>query len=504
MKKKILIIACAAAAVLALLFLIASGEKEGGGAKEPKGPVTLSVLTMTGPFISGPIKAHAPEWSAMHDGKYNVEAIEVSFGDIFPKAKQAAMTKSDAFDMLLAANIWMADFVGFGYVIPLDDYLAKVDWYPSDVPEGIVKKNTFHGKTYGLICDNDNQYLFYRKDILGDKKNQANFKKKYGYSYNVPPQTLEELVDVAEFFNNWDWDGDGEKEYGFVRNTKRGGQCYWYSFSWASPYAVVPYDKIDTPGIFFFKPETMEPLVNNPGWVKGMQLYAEIGKKGCAPGLDWDRAAVINEFVLGHVAMAIDWGDIGPHTYSDVSVVQGKTGYALAPGSKEYYDWRTDKWVKTDKVNYAPVHCYNGWSWFITSTTKYPDLSWDFINFMMSEKISSIDVATPDSGFQPWRISHSENLDSWIANGWDREDARTYIQNTLDVTDNPNSVIDLRIPGASDYFEGIYEPYLTTILSGENTAKQALDQVSKEWEALTDRLGRDKQIEQYQWHLNYR
>jgi hypothetical protein len=28
--------------------------------------------------------------------------------------------------------------------------------------------------------------------------------------------------------------------------------------------------------------------------------------------------------------------------------------------------------------------------------------------------------------------------------------------------------------------------------------------VAKEWDALTDRLGRDKQIEQYQWHLNYR
>ena len=168
MKKKVLIIAVVFATILSLLFLIAGKEGEGGG-KEPKGPVTLSVLTMTGPFISGPIKAHNPEWSAKHDGKYNVEAIEVAFGDIFPKAKQAAMTKSDAFDMLLAANIWMADFVGFDYVIPLDDYLADTDWYPSDVPEGIVKKNTFHGTTYGLIADNDNQYLFYRKDILGNK-----------------------------------------------------------------------------------------------------------------------------------------------------------------------------------------------------------------------------------------------------------------------------------------------------------------------------------------------
>ena len=501
MKKKVLIIAVVFATILSLLFLIA-GKEDGG--KEPKGPVTLSVLTMTGPFISGPIKAHNPEWSAKYDGKYSVEAIEVSFGDIFPKAKQAAMTKSDAFDMLLAANIWMADFVGFDYVIPLDDYLADTDWYPSDVPEGIVKKNTFRGTTYGLIADNDNQYLFYRKDILGNKEYQARFKKKYGYSYNVPPDTLEEMVDVAEFFNNWDWDNDGEDEYGFISSVKRGNQAYWYSFSWTSPYVVIPSDKISTPGIFAFNPENMDPLVNNPGWVRGLTLYKEMLDRGGAPGLDWVRGDVINEIVLGHAAMAIDWGDIGPHTYSDVSIVQGKVGYALAPGAKEYWDWREDKWVKADKTNKAPVHCFNGWSWYITSTTKYPDLSWDFINFMMSEEISGIDVASPDSGFQPWRLSHSENLQPWIDNGWDRQDAKDYIQNTLDVTDHPNSVIDVRIPGVSDYFEGIYEVYLISILSGEKSPQEALDQVAKEWDALTERLDRDNQVDFYQWHLNYR
>ncbi|KKL03447.1 hypothetical protein LCGC14_2626060, partial [marine sediment metagenome] len=280
MKRKIFIIFIALLAVTALLVFVASGKKDkpgkGKGGEAPTEPVTLSVLTMTGPFISGPIRIHGPEWSAKVGGGNKVEAIEVAFGDIFPKAQQAAATKSDAFDILLVANIWMADLVGWDYVIPLDDYLAKVDWYPSDVPEGIVKKNTFHGKTYGLIADNDNQYLFYRKDILGNRDYQARFKKKYGYSYNVPPDTLEEMVDVAEFFNNWDWDNDGEDEYGFISSVKRGNQAYWYSFSWVSPFSVIPSDKIDNPGILFFNPENMDPLVNNPGWVKGLSLHKEM------------------------------------------------------------------------------------------------------------------------------------------------------------------------------------------------------------------------------------
>ena len=466
--------------------------------------VTLNILALTGPWVSGPLKAHGPEWGEMTGNSVNV--VEAAFADLFPKMQQAAATRSDAFDMVLALNIWMADLVGWNYVIPLDDYLNKTPelQYETDTPGGIKRKNTFGGKTYALIVDNDNMYLFYRKDILGNEEYQKKFQEKYGYSYNVPPQTIDELIDVAEFFNNWDWDNDGEDEYGFVRSTTRGAQTYWYSFPWAAPYTVIPTDAINTPGIFFFEPETMKPLVNTPGFVKGIEKFVEMGERGCGPGLDWTRGDVINEMILGHAAMAIDWGDIGPNSYGDTSVTQGKIGYALPPGSKEYWDWREEKWVETDEVHYAPVHCANGWSLFITTTTKHPDLAWDFVKYMASPEISSFDVANPFSGYQPWRISQLEGLDGWVKNGWEKEDARAYLQNTIDVTDAPNAVIDMRVPGASDYSEAIYETYLTTALSGENTVQEAMDLVAKEWEQLTDRLGREKQIEFYQWHLNYR
>ncbi len=229
-----------------------------------------------------------------------------------------------------------------------------------------------------------------------------------------------------------------------------------------------------------------------------------MGQRGTAPGLDWDRGNVINEIILGNAAMAIDWGDIGPSTYKSESVVQGKIGYALPPGSNEYWDWRTNKWVKTKTINRAPVHCFNGWSWFITSTSSNPDIAADFMKYMLSPEVSSVDVASPDSGYQPWRNSQLEGLENWEKNGWERSDAQAYLQNTIDVTNAPNAVIDMRIPGASNYSEAIYETYLTTILSGENNVQQAMDIVAKEWESLTERLGRDKQIEFYKWHLNYR
>jgi multiple sugar transport system substrate-binding protein len=123
---------------------------------------------------------------------------------------------------------------------------------------------------------------------------------------------------------------------------------------------------------------------------------------------------------------------------------------------------------------------------------------------MISPEISSFDVSNPFSGYQPWRKSHLEDLENWVKNGWDKADAKAYLQNTIEVTNAPNAVIDMRIPGASDYSEGIYETYLTTALAGQNTVQEAMDKVAKEWEGLTERLEREKQIEFYQWHLNYR
>jgi ABC-type glycerol-3-phosphate transport system substrate-binding protein len=134
--------------------------------------VTLRVFTQTGPFISGPVKFHAPEFQEQYGAV--VEAIEAPNADLFARAQQVAQTGSGDFDILLLANTWMPDFVNLEYVIPLqplidadmDDELLAWD----DIPDGIKRKNSWAGQTYTYIVDNDNQTMFYRKDILSDPK----------------------------------------------------------------------------------------------------------------------------------------------------------------------------------------------------------------------------------------------------------------------------------------------------------------------------------------------
>lgn len=125
--------------------------------------------------------------------------------------------------------------------------------------------------------------LNYRRDILTDEKWQAEFEREKGYRYNIPPRTWEELADIAEFFNGKDWNGDGEPDYGISMALQKGQQAGWHFISLASPYMMVPSaDGKPTryKGVLWFDPETMEPLINQPGFLRALEMLIRLYKAG--------------------------------------------------------------------------------------------------------------------------------------------------------------------------------------------------------------------------------
>lgn len=295
-----------------------------------------------------------------------------------------------------------------------------------------------------------------------------------------PPQTLTEFYKVARFFTkkNWDPRVPGDK-YGFVTNVKRGAQAYWYAYTWTAAYTVVPKDKAPAQGIYLFDP-AMNPLVNTEGFVQGLTEYVQIIKDAMKPGGDLDRGSVITEITPGNALMSFDWGDTGPASNKSDSVDKDKLGFSIVPGTTRYYDWQTKNWVDmpAGQIHRAPCHAYNGWaSYYITKQAKNPDAAWEWIKHHASPPISAFDVAFPDTGFQPWRKSHSTNLGPWLANNWSEKSAVEYIKAILDTTNDPNAVFDVRIPGAAAY--------------GGATPKQAMDDLAKAFNDITDEQGKD-------------
>jgi hypothetical protein len=65
------------------------------------------------------------------------------------------------------------------------------------------------------------------------------------------------------------------------------------------------------------------------------------------------------------------------------SVIKGKSGYSLNPGSKEVYNAKAKKWDKQSTVSFAPLVAFGGRVIAVPKTTKQADLAWSQITGRM-------------------------------------------------------------------------------------------------------------------------
>ncbi len=132
-------------------------------------------------------------------------------------------------------------------------------------------------------------------------------------------------MNIARFF------GDGKHGvHGVLEAYRHGGQAFWYFASNCVSYCATK----DLPGAMWFDPDTLDPLINNPGHVKGMENYAEAVKLGPPGMINFDSNEVRQRFANGEAVLCIDWDDtpiIGELQKN--SKVKGKIGSQLLPGS---------------------------------------------------------------------------------------------------------------------------------------------------------------------------
>ncbi|MDI3531601.1 MAG: multiple sugar transport system substrate-binding protein [Candidatus Atribacteria bacterium] len=455
---------------------------------------TITVL-ITDPHTAV-VEAWKPEWEALTGAK--VEIIVVPYASLFDKMMTDFITGTGAYDLICWPSTWAGDVMGGGWVIPLDDYMKEYG-YPGwdDVMPAIKVVVSWANKVYAFPYDGDCHMFYYRKDALENPDYQAQFEEKYGYRYNVPPKTWEEVMDIAEFFNGWDWDNDGETEYGFAFIAKRKTQAMWSYLDFVMQYAAQP-------GVApFFDPDTMDPLVANPGWIEAMKMIQK-ATQFAPPGLlSYGYSELRQAFVSGNSAMAIDWGDIGimeqsPEEYG--SKVKGLLGYGPLPGAKKTYDFKEGKWVEGyNQVNFLN---FGGWVFSISKYSKNPLAAYKFATYFTAPERSILDVCGIHgyTGANPWRLSHFEDLDKWVEGGWSKESAEKYLNTIRTILSDPKAVTDLRIPGAAEYYDYL-DLHLAEVLSGQTEAEAACKAIYEDWVKITENYGKEAQRKLYRESL---
>ncbi|MBL8153311.1 MAG: extracellular solute-binding protein [Anaerolineae bacterium] len=488
MKKLLLILVVS---VLALsLMPVAAQDSPFAGQK-------VVVVTQEGSAIGGPAEKYGAEWAAKTGA--TVEVQRFAFGDLYPKIITALQTGTGEFDVMIYASAWMGDIAGGGYVLPVPDAVKEaIDW--NDVlPLYRERIADWGGTTYAVPFDGDSHMMYYRKDLVNpNSMYAAEFQEKYGFALDEP-QTWSQYKAMAEFFQGREVDTAGVTApiYGVAEALRKNAQSYWFLMSRTGGYAKVPGDP------FFFFDENMTPLVNTPGWVQGLQDWIDIYNCCAAPDMiNFDVVNVRALFPAGQTVFGLDWGDVGPITVDpNSSVVQGLAGFGVLPGAERYWDRATSAWVDAEGgVNKAPFIAFGGWVISVAADSDVADAAFDYVTYLSGKDLAGVLATTGGTGVNPLRQSQFDNLDLWINAGFDEESAKDYLAAVLDTINDPNNIVDLRIPGASEYFNAL-DQGIAKAITGELDPQAALDEVAAAWDAITERLGRDSQLQRYKESL---
>ena len=229
-------------------------------------------------------------------------------------------------DLMIGDSQWIGLGAEAGHYVKLNDFfeangIDMADFIPATVT-GYAEWPKGTPNYWALPAFGDVVGWTYRKDWFEKPELQKEFSETYGRDL-APPETLEELKDIATFFQEREI--DGKTVYGAAIYTERGSEgitmgvtnaLYNYGFEYGSPEN--PYD--------------LDGYVNSPGAVEGLEFYKALYDCCTPPGSsDWYMSEDIDAYKSGQVALQMNFAFIWPGVEADPNVGGGKSGYFANP-----------------------------------------------------------------------------------------------------------------------------------------------------------------------------
>ena len=449
----------------ALPALAQSAAERAVEAAEAYSGTEITIVWEAGLQSLDPLNFSGPRWKELTG--IDVKVIEVPTAEMFTKILQEHRAGTGAYDALNIIPSWMADLARAGALEPLDDYVDR-HGYREELDEiaPVYRDNQMKvGDTiYGFPDDGDVFIMYYRTDILGDPELQAAFEDKFGYAMPVPPRDWKSFYDVSCFITE-----------------RTGSETYGAAFFRDPPYAQFMFqERFRVEGGRFFDADTMKATINSDIGVDAFTGMRE-ENKCMPPGVEtWGFVENLAAFLAGDTAMTISWPPYGrwaagygldqeAFAWVPKSTIAGKVGYATPPGD-------------------AP-ELAAGFSLGISASSRNKEAAYLFIQWLNSKEISLERVQLPYALRDPFRASHftSEEYKSRWA------EAPQYLE-ALEAGAT-SGLLDLSLLQTDKYEEALRQG-ISRLWAGEDP-KAILDDVAAQWDAVTERIGVDKQKEAY-------
>jgi multiple sugar transport system substrate-binding protein len=426
---------------------------------------TVTIVWEAGLQALDPLNFSGPMWEKLTGIK--VKVVEVQTAEMFTKIMQDYRSGAGAYDALNVIPAWMPDLAQAGALEDLDPYVQKykyADELQKIAPTYRDNQMKVNGKIYGFPDDGDVFLMYYRKDIFGDAALQQEFKTKTGHDL-APPKTWAEFDEVGQFLTD-----------------KLAPKTYGASFFRQPPYTMFMFEeRFRNEGGKFFDADSMKATINSDVGVKVLTDMRN-ENKFMPPGVEqFGFVENLAAFLAGQSAMTISWPPYGRWaagygtdqevlSWVPKSTIAGKVGYALPPGGHP--------------------ELAAGFALSVASKSKNKEAAYLFIQWLNSEDISMQRVQLPYALRDPFRDSHftsPEYLAKW-------PDAKDYLAALGEGA--KTGLLDLSLL-QTDKYEEVLRQAISKLWAGEDP-KAILDAAAGDWDAITDKIGVDKQKAVYQ------
>jgi multiple sugar transport system substrate-binding protein len=251
-----------------------------------------------------------------------VTVIQEPWGSFYDKMSVEWAAQGDAYDMVVGDSQWLGQGAEQGHYVELTDFMVENDIIDTVTPATLKYYGEFpanSGRYWAYPTEGDAVGWAYRKDRFEDPEEMAAFEEQYGYPL-APPETFEQLRDIAEFFYRPD-----ENVYGVGVYTQKDydGMIMGYEnvmFSWG-----VDWQDADNQVI---------GVVNSDRAVEALEFYKEL-YSFAPPGTNNAFYTEMNSvFVNGQATMVMNYFAFLPdllnaekNPYADVTgFFSGPTG----------------------------------------------------------------------------------------------------------------------------------------------------------------------------------
>jgi multiple sugar transport system substrate-binding protein len=342
-------------------------------------------------------------------------------------------------------------------------------------------------RAFALPLLDEPLFCFYRSDLLRDPKFDARFQRNHHHRL-TRPETWEQFVEIAEFFNAQDGSGVSRHKPSLPSLPQDDSALDWEFYCLAAPFArrAAPEDEpvsgADGASLsFHYDLQTAATRINSPAFVHALEVMQKLQK--CRPTsaeVEPPMAFQRDEAVL--CLANPTW----IARFNADKRVHGRFDFCTIPGTELVFDFDTGVPVKIKEINYVPYLGAGGAVMVVPRSSSRANDAFAFASFL-SNSVTSRDIVTePEWGGGAFRREHLESRVGWqafeTATGGP-ELLVDCIRRTVAYNQIKNPVVRLRIPDQESHMKAL-DAELRQALAGKKTAKKALDDTAVRWREL--------------------